>query len=379
MIQRLSFSLSMLLITFVSLTIVRPVAAQQSLAARDLLVEDLEIRGNRRVQREEILKYVQSQPGERYNAEQVRRDFEAILGLGLFDPLKTKLLEHNGPRGGKIIIFQVSEFPDPDADQTSAPTDSGQTSVSPPGQEGVIYQKTGSQAMAEGVKFLTAGELQQAAESFKQAIEAAPKNARAHYLLGLSLSKLGRSSEALTAYQQASRLDPADLAAHYELGKVYLASGDPPAAVEKYRLLEGKDRSLAGYLYGLFSKEQISSYQIPAPEGMSVGESLDQAARPDAQIFQAGREGAGKPVITYRERASYTEIARRNYVSGVVVLSAIFTKEGRIGSIRVLRRLPDGLTQQAIKAAQLIRFEPATRNGEPVDVRLQIEYDFAIY
>ncbi len=94
---------------FLSLMIVRPVLAQQ--AAQDVLVEDVEIRGNRRIPKESILYYVQSKPGDRYSQALAQRDLEAILGLGFFDPLQTKLLLDDGPRGGKVIIFQVKEYP----------------------------------------------------------------------------------------------------------------------------------------------------------------------------------------------------------------------------------------------------------------------------
>jgi TonB family protein len=61
-----------------------------------------------------------------------------------------------------------------------------------------------------------------------------------------------------------------------------------------------------------------------------------------------------------------------------VVLNVIFTADGRITSIRVVRGLPDGLTEKAIEAAQKIRFQPAVKNGVPVSVRGNIEYKFVL-
>jgi hypothetical protein len=43
------------------------------------------------------------------------------------------------------------------------------------------------------------------------------------------------------------------------------------------------------------------------------------------------------------------------------------------------RGLPCGLTEAAIEAAKRIRFQPALRNGAPVSVRAQLEYNFALY
>lgn len=86
-----------------------------------------------------------------------------------------------------------------------------------------------------------------------------------------------------------------------------------------------------------------------------------------------------RPVITYKEKAKYTEEARQNKVQGSVVLSVVFTADGRITNIKVVRGLPDGLTEKAIEAAQRIKFQPAMKNGSPVSVRMSLEFNFAVY
>ncbi len=84
---------------------------QPQTSEQDVLIEDVEIRGNRRIPRESVLYYLQSKPGDRFSREQARRDLEAVISTGWFDPLQTRLLEDIGPRGGKIIILQVREYP----------------------------------------------------------------------------------------------------------------------------------------------------------------------------------------------------------------------------------------------------------------------------
>jgi TonB family protein len=86
-----------------------------------------------------------------------------------------------------------------------------------------------------------------------------------------------------------------------------------------------------------------------------------------------------KPTILYTEKPRYTEEARQNKIQGTVVLSVVFTADGRITSIRVVRGLPDGLTEKAIEAAQKIRFNPAVKNGAPVSVRGSLEFTFNLY
>ena len=86
-----------------------------------------------------------------------------------------------------------------------------------------------------------------------------------------------------------------------------------------------------------------------------------------------------RPTIIYKEKAKYTEEARQNKIQGTVVLNVVFTADGRITNIRVVRGLPDGLTEKAIEAAQRIRFNPAVRSGQPVSVRGNLEFTFNLY
>ncbi len=93
------------------------------------------------------------------------------------------------------------------------------------------------------------------------------------------------------------------------------------------------------------------------------------------------------PVLAVSERArviakpepQYTEEARRNAVSGTVVLRVVFSRTGEVTNIRAVQSLPFGLTERAIAAARLIRFRPATREGHPVNVYMQLEYNFNLY
>jgi TonB family protein len=75
----------------------------------------------------------------------------------------------------------------------------------------------------------------------------------------------------------------------------------------------------------------------------------------------------------------YTEAARKNQVTGSVVLSVIFSESGQITNIRAVKTLPDGLTEKAIAAARQIRFIPAMRNGQSVSVYMNLEYNFNLY
>jgi TonB family protein len=91
------------------------------------------------------------------------------------------------------------------------------------------------------------------------------------------------------------------------------------------------------------------------------------------------------PQVTERARVlakpepQYTEEARRNAVTGSVVLRVVFSRTGEVTNIRAVQSLPFGLTERAIAAARLIRFRPASRDGHPVNVYMQLEYNFNLY
>lgn len=91
------------------------------------------------------------------------------------------------------------------------------------------------------------------------------------------------------------------------------------------------------------------------------------------------------PEVTTRARVlskpepQYTEEARRAQITGTIILSVVFSRGGQVIDIRAVQPLCCGLTEKAIAAARQIRFVPATREGQPVSVRMQLEYNFNLY
>ncbi|MBD0370661.1 MAG: energy transducer TonB [Pyrinomonadaceae bacterium] len=80
--------------------------------------------------------------------------------------------------------------------------------------------------------------------------------------------------------------------------------------------------------------------------------------------------------IYYQPKPSYTNMAQKNYTEGDVTLRVTLGADGNVSSVEPLTRLPYGLTEEAVRAARQIRFNPATRDGSPVDEVKTITYSF---
>jgi TonB family protein len=86
-----------------------------------------------------------------------------------------------------------------------------------------------------------------------------------------------------------------------------------------------------------------------------------------------------KARILEKPEPTYTEEARKNQITGTVVLKVVFSASGQVTNIRMVSGLPDGLNERAIAAAKRIRFIPATKDGHQVSTYFQLEYNFNLY
>ncbi|MGH9967209.1 MAG: outer membrane protein assembly factor BamA [Pyrinomonadaceae bacterium] len=108
-----SFRVFLLIILSVTFSLAFIVAAPGQAQAQQSqrLVESVDITGNRRLRKDDVLYYVQTRPGDPFNEQQVQRDLQAILALGFFDKTATRVLTEEGARGGVNVIFEVRELP----------------------------------------------------------------------------------------------------------------------------------------------------------------------------------------------------------------------------------------------------------------------------
>src|SRR4249920_1644422 len=72
------------------------------------LIQDVQVRGNRRVPADSIKYRIQTKAGDPLNAGTIRRDVKTLYALGYFEDVRVE--EQSTPRG-PVVVFNVRERP----------------------------------------------------------------------------------------------------------------------------------------------------------------------------------------------------------------------------------------------------------------------------
>jgi TonB family protein len=80
----------------------------------------------------------------------------------------------------------------------------------------------------------------------------------------------------------------------------------------------------------------------------------------------------------YKPRPEYTAEGRNLKLEGDVVLDVVFLSDGRVQVNRVVSGLGHGLDESAVHAAELIKFKPALRDGQPVNYPARVRIEFRL-
>jgi periplasmic protein TonB len=95
-------------------------------------------------------------------------------------------------------------------------------------------------------------------------------------------------------------------------------------------------------------------------------------------LYKVG-SGIAPPRQIYAPDPDYSEEARKMKHQGSVVLWMVVGTDGRPRNIRVQRSLGMGLDEKAIEAVKTWRFDPAKKDGQPVNVQINVEVYFRLY
>jgi len=95
-------------------------------------------------------------------------------------------------------------------------------------------------------------------------------------------------------------------------------------------------------------------------------------------VYQVGG-GVAAPQLIYAVDPEFSDEARRAKFQGMCVVTLIVDAQGNPQRVRVVGHLGMGLDEKAVAAVRQYKFKPATLQGRPVPVEVNVEVDFRIY
>ncbi len=241
--------------------------------------------------------------------------------------------------------------------------------------------------------YFLSNKLDKARNASTQAIEINPKSANAYYIRGAANVWLGDNDNAVKDADKAISLN-ADYSQAYTLksdallanfGKLVNGGVKPRDAAN---LLEQAQSALETCLKNCRNNLQVESQKKAVDtlhlftEYFSRNRNAQLSDTTDASSGQTIPSTADSSVtplkILKKPAAQYSNNARENGISGTVRVAALFSENGRVTHILVLKSLGGGLTENAVSAAKQLEFEPATKDGKPISQVRIIEYNFNV-
>lgn len=247
---------------------------------------------------------------------------------------------------------------------------------------------------------LVRGKLEEAGREARVGLQLDPSNANAHYIVGAVRLSLDDPAEALKEARETNRLNP-------DMGPAYLLKAQalfgiysnrlsarsvspppPPPTVEQRE----ERRRMRVETAAMFREaaESLKTYLKLTPADSSTELWREQLSTIDAyasydpnsekgEALFFGDDVTTKAIVLSKPEPAYTAAARNAFVTGRIILRAVFAADGTVRHILVMKALPHGLTENAVNAARKIKFTPAVKDGRPVSMFVQLEYYFDIH
>ena len=175
--------------------------------------------------------------------------------------------------------------------------------------------------------------------------------------------------------------DPAARTATNTASPNLAASVHPPRVTAAHPSPAESTAKLSQPERAVFGNRRFYSVMMNMPNLNSSGGSwvirfaeLNQDSTPHDENAPAA--DISQPMATRTVDPAYPAQLMRENVTGTVILYAVIHADGSVGNVRVLRGVDDRLDRFASEAVAQWKFEPATKNGSPVDVEATFKIPF---
>jgi len=203
-------------------------------------------------------------------------------------------------------------------------------------------------------------------------------------------------------------VEPLELKQNLKQPEIVLSSNGPKAPKEEVKPNPGPGNPAPGTVNAALSKVQTGGFGdpngiagpgnpnrrgninqagspgLPGGPGYGNGTGGAQGLRGTVASDGSGRGGGAAAsasagvTILYKPNPAYSAEGRERKIQGDVVLEVIFLASGQIKVTDVVSGLGFGMDDEAIHAAQRIRFTPAMRDGKPVDFSARVRIEFRL-
>lgn len=211
-----------------------------------------------------------------------------------------------------------------------------------------------------------------------------PNLVEAYYVIGVARLRTDDHKDALQNAEAALKIN-SRFASAYLLKSQALTTFLGDALVTD--ISETSEARRARFEQAAEALEKYLELAPNSPEKSTWNEQLEAlrfyskspVKNPSERTVFSGREVTTKARVLKKPAPQFPDDARVSGTRGTVVLRAIFSADGAVKHILVLKGLPHGLTEASIQAARGIKFVPATIEGRNVSTFIQLEYNFNFF
>ncbi len=114
---------------------------------------------------------------------------------------------------------------------------------------------------------------------------------------------------------------------------------------------------------------------VPASSRQSQDVAETKKNAQSEKVYEAGGD-VKRPKLLHYVEPEFSPKSKEAFVEGTVKISTVVTPDGVPTNYRVLSGLNAEEDRTAVEALKQWRFQPGTKGGQPVNVRVTVEIDF---
>ena len=113
--------------------------------------------------------------------------------------------------------------------------------------------------------------------------------------------------------------------------------------------------------------------------GAAASSAQDAPAKPGEVVYDRLLPGMTHPKVVHQIEPDFSGRARRKKIQGTVTMSIIVTPDGKVRDAQVVNSLDKDLDKNALDCVAKWQFEPGTKDGQPVAMRMDVQINFHLY